>query len=233
MRRSCLVLLVCLAAWAVFSPGRAWSALPERTADEEAARAARSATGHEEGAGKEGSEQVDIFGKALDLGIWTIVVFLVLCFVLGRFAWRPMLEGLEQRERRIHSAVEEAQRARDEAQGLRDQLKKEIDRIEDQRRQVLDEARKVGQQTTDEMVSRAKAEIQAERDRAHRQLETARDQALHDIYAQTAQLATLVASKAIRRQLNHDDQRQLVDEALAELREAGNERQRQVAGVRA
>jgi F-type H+-transporting ATPase subunit b len=222
MLRGCLVLLVCLTAWAVFSPAKTLAAVPVAAADEEASRPGQNATGHEGGAGKE--EQVDIFGKALDLGIWTIVVFLLLCFVLGRFAWKPLLEGLEQRERRIHSAVEEAQRARDESQGLRDQLRKEMDRLEGQRRDLLDEARRTGQQLTEEMVAKAKADISAERERLHREVEVAKDQALQEIWAQTAQLSTLVASKAIRRQLNADDQRNLVDEALAELRQAGNAR---------
>src|SRR5258708_17560404 len=46
-------------------------------------------------------ESVDLFGKALDLSIWTIVVFLVLLVVLRKYAWKPLLEGLEQREHSI------------------------------------------------------------------------------------------------------------------------------------
>src|SRR5262245_31828305 len=57
-------------------------------------------------------EKDDVFKGWLDLSIWTIVVFLVLLFVLGKYAWKPMLQGLEQREHSIQSAMEEAKKAR-------------------------------------------------------------------------------------------------------------------------
>src|ERR1700722_13023408 len=62
----------------------------------------------------EGSES-NIFKGFLDLSIWTIVVFLVLFFVLKKWAWGPMLEGLQKREQSIHSAMEEAKAAKEEA----------------------------------------------------------------------------------------------------------------------
>ncbi len=72
------------------------------------------------------------------------------------------------------------------------------------------------------MAAKAKAEIQAERDRARRDLEVAHDQALKDLYEKTVDLAALVSAKAIRRQLTPDDHRRFMDEALAEIRQASN-----------
>src|SRR5262249_18190411 len=58
----------------------------------------------------------------IDLGIWTIVVFLILFFLLKKYAWGPMLTGLQKREENISTALEEAQKARDEAKKIRDDL---------------------------------------------------------------------------------------------------------------
>jgi F0F1-type ATP synthase membrane subunit b/b' len=80
-------------------------------------------------------------------------------------------------------------------------------------------------------MEQARQEIQAERERLHREMELARDQALRQIWGQGAQLAALISAKVIRRQLTPDDHRQLVDEALAELRGAGAAHQRMVASV--
>ena len=187
-----------------------------------------AATG-EHGGAKQG--EVNVFGWALDLAIWTIVVFLVLLFVLSRFAWKPMLEGLQRREEHIRSSLEEAQRARDEAQRIRDQLQDEMNRASEKVRDLLDQGRRDAQATTEEMVSKARAEIQTERDRLRREIELARDQALQELWNRTAGLAAIVSSKAIRRQLTAEDHRRLVDEAIAEFREAGAERQRQVSSV--
>src|SRR5438105_13222447 len=60
--------------------------------------------------GHEGAKQPGIFDLRLDLGLWTIVVFLLLLFVLKKFAWGPMLQGLHKREERIQGAIADAQR---------------------------------------------------------------------------------------------------------------------------
>ncbi len=185
---------------------------PEAVADKEIAKEA-------------GEVNRDLFRPAMDLGIWTLVVFLVLLAVLGRFAWKPMMRGLEHRERAIHSALHEAQQAREEAARLRAQLEEQMRKANDQARTLLEEARRAAERTTAEMTAEAQKKIQAEHERFQREMKLAYDQARRDLQTQAAQLATLVASKVIRRQMNHDDHRQLVDEALAELRQTGDGRQ--------
>jgi F-type H+-transporting ATPase subunit b len=161
---------------------------------------------------------------ALDLTLWTIVVFLLLLYVLSKYAWKPLLEGLDARERNIRASAEDAQRARDEAQRLRDQLQAEFARAHDKVREMLDEARKEAQGLKEDMVGDARKEIQAERERLHREVSIARDEALQQIYHQGAQLAALISNKTIRRQLTPEDHRGLVDEALADLRRAVQQR---------
>lgn len=169
----------------------------------------------------------------VDLGIWTLVVFGLLFLILKSYAWKPMLEGLHKREENINAAFDEARKAREEAQQLRDHLAQERAKIAEDTRNAMDEARREGQRLVEEMTSKAKAEIQAERERLRREITTAKDQALKELWTQTAQLATLVSAKAIRRALSIDDHRRLVDEALVELKQAGQDRQREVAGVQA
>ncbi len=181
--------------------------------------------------GGEGGGTRNIFEYALDLAIWTTVVFLLLMFVLSKYAWPFIIKGLNQREKEIHAAIEEAKKAREESQRMREHLQQEMDKAQDKMRELMEEARRDAQKLRDELTTQAKAEIQAERDRLRREIDVARDQALHELWGQSAQLATLIASKAIRRQLNPDDQSQLVNEALDELRSAAQERQRSMASV--
>ena len=169
------------------------------------------------------AENPAIFKPALDLTIWTIVVFLLLLAVLYAFAWKPMMQGLQKRESDIHSAVEDARTAREEAQRLRQEVQAERAKIEQSRRETILKAEADAQRRADEIVAAAEAKMKAERDRALRELETAKDQALQELWRQTANLASVVSTKAIRRSLTPDDHRRFVDEALAELRtEAGN-----------
>ncbi len=197
-----------------------------------AAEGSRAGENKEAHGGETGEhKEPGLFERALDLSIWTIVVFLVLLFVLRKYAWKPLLEGLEQREHSIHAAMEEAKKAREEAQALRNALAEDAARAQEKVREVLDQARRDAERAAAELMARAKTEIQFERDRLRREIETARDQAIQELWNQTAQLATLVSSKAIRRQLTTDDHRRLVEEAIAELDKASKQRQRVGASV--
>jgi F-type H+-transporting ATPase subunit b len=174
--------------------------------------------------------QPSIFEYALDLTIWTIVVFLVLLWVLGRYAWKPMLEGLQRREENIRRAIDEAQAARLEAERVRAQFQAEMNQAAAKVRDMLDEGRQQSLQLKDEMLSQAKSEIQKERERLRREIETARDQALQDIWNQAAKLATLISAKAIKRHLSEEDHRRLIDESVADLGRAGADRQSRMIG---
>jgi len=160
-----------------------------------------------------------------DLGLWTIVVFLALFFILSKVAWGPMLEGLQKREQTIRSAVEEAKEARKETERVRAEFKAEMEKAYAEIPRMMDEARRDAQALAEEMRAKAQADIQTERQRLRREIDMARDQALQELWNRTADLATLVSSKAIRRSLSEDDHRRLVDDALTEL----NQRERRSA----
>ncbi len=159
----------------------------------------------------------NILEPRLDLTIWTVIVFAVLLLVLRKYAWGPMLAGLQGREARIRGALDEANSARDDAHKLRDQFKTEMDKVQDKMRELMDEARRDGQQVKERLLAEGKADIHAEKERSLREIEATRDQAKQELWNQTAQLATLVSAKAIGRNMTVDDHRHLVDQALAEL----------------
>jgi F-type H+-transporting ATPase subunit b len=152
-----------------------------------------------------------------DLGIWAIVVFVVLLLILWRFAWGPLIEGLQKREEMIRGSVDEAKKTREDMERLRLQFKKEMDAAQAQIPALMDQARAIAQRMIEEMRTRTNEEIHAEKDRARRELEVARDQALQELWNQAAQLATLISAKAIGRSLSVDDHRRLVDESVREI----------------
>jgi F-type H+-transporting ATPase subunit b len=152
-----------------------------------------------------------------DLGLFTLIIFVVLLFVLRKWAWGPMLEGLQKRENKIQGAIADAQRARDEAQRLQGQWHQEMATAQDKVREIHEEARRRAEQNTTEMIAKARTDIQAERDRLRREIEVARDQALQELWNQTARLATEVSARVLRREINPDDQRRLVEDALTEM----------------
>jgi F-type H+-transporting ATPase subunit b len=220
MRRPLLVVFVLLlgvvTAAALSAPVHA-AAEPahDKKAD---AHADKKGDGHGDAHGSD--DDGGVFGKALDLAIWTILVFLILLMVLGKFAWGPMMEGLKRREESIRAAIDEAQKAKEEAARMRQEMQAEMAKVRDSQQKLIEEARRDAERLKEEMKTEAQAQITAERDRLRKEITTATDQALQDLWQRTARLATEVSAKAIRKNLAEDDHRRLVDEALRELKVA-------------
>jgi F-type H+-transporting ATPase subunit b len=173
---------------------------------------------------------INILEISWDLGLWTAVVFVLLLFTLRRLAWKPMLEGLNKREQRIHNDIDQARQEREQAEKLRQQFEAHIAQSEERARGIIDEGRRDAQRLADDIIAKAKTEMQSEKDRLYRELQLASDQALQQLWNQAADMATLISTKAIRRQLTPDDHKRLMDEALTELgNAAGKKKQMQSA----
>ena len=153
----------------------------------------------------------------LDLGVWSLIVFVVLLFVLRKFAWGPLMEGLDAREKHIHNEIAEAERARLEAQRMLAEHEKKLAEVQNEVRAIIDEARRDAQHTQQEIMKQAQSEAQATRERAVREIEQARDHALQELFHTAADVATEVAGQIVRRSLNPTDHRDLVAQVIKDL----------------
>jgi F-type H+-transporting ATPase subunit b len=187
-----------------------------------AAGEALKEAGHELESGGEHEGKPNILQPQPKLAIWTVVVFLGLLFVLGRFAWKPLLAALHQREEHLEHVLLETERARNESEKLLAEHRRRLAAAEDQVRALIEEARKSAQAAADEISRRAQEEAEATKHRAERDISTARDQALSEIWSKTADLAVSVAGKVLGKSLTEDDHRRLVDSAIGELNATSN-----------
>ena len=176
-----------------------------------------AAEGDKAHAAPHAAEPLNVFKGGLDLTIWSIVVFIALYFILSKFAWPSIREGLDKREQGIAHDKQEAEKAKREASEVRTKLEAEMARVNAEIRTMMDKARVDAAATAAEELARGKAELQAERDRQQRELRISTDDALHKIWETAAQLATSISAKAVRRQLSYDDHHALVAEALDEF----------------
>jgi F-type H+-transporting ATPase subunit b len=165
-----------------------------------------------------------LFVGAIETSLWTIVVFFTLFFVLRRFAWGPIVAGLNKREQSIAQDKREADLARQEAASMRDKLSAEMAKANAEIRGMMDKARADAQQTAADELAKGKADLAAERDRLHRELGIAEDQVRKAVIDDAAKLATLISAKTIKKHLTEGDHRALMDEALREFRAAASKR---------
>ncbi len=151
------------------------------------------------------------------LAIWTLVVFVVLLLVLRRFAWKPLVEALHQREEHLEHTLVQTEKVRNESEQLLAEHRRLLAQADERVKAIFDKAQKDAQASGEEIVKAARAEADSARDRAQREIATARDQALSEIWNQTADLAVSVAGRVLSKQLDDNDHRRLIDLAIKEL----------------
>jgi len=155
--------------------------------------------------------------KRYDLGIYTLIVFGLLVWIVNKYAWPYIREGLEKREANIRAALAEAQKERDEAKALLVQAKKQLEEAAVQVRTMLEEARRDAEALRAAEREAGAREAAAERERARREIAAARDAALAEIYDRAVELAAILSAKVLARNITPEDHRRLLDEAVAEL----------------
>jgi len=151
------------------------------------------------------------------LAIWTVFVFLGLLFVLGRYAWKPLIHALHEREKHLEHVLTETERARNESEANLAEHRKLMARAGDEVRGILDKARQEAQTAADLLVKQAQGEAELARQRAQRDIASARDQALAEIWQKTAEMAVSVAGRVLAKELSDTEHRRLLDVAIQEL----------------
>jgi F-type H+-transporting ATPase subunit b len=148
---------------------------------------------------------------------WMTVSFLAVLFILRKFAWKPILETLNERERGIEDALSEAKKAREEMAAL-NARNEDLNRAAREEREVLlKEARDIRDKEIAEAKEKAKAEAAAMIERARAEIRNEKNAALADIKMLVGELSVEIAEKLLREKLADDAaQRALVDRMLKE-----------------
>ena len=149
-----------------------------------------------------------------DLAFWTLVVFFVLLAVLGKFAWGPIIESLNKREKEIAENIDQARRSGEEARAMLAEYQRKISSAADEVRGMMEEARRDAEHTKSTIIAEARSEAEKERDRALRDIQTAADQASKDLAERGADLAVNLAGKIVQDRLSSADHDKLIREAV-------------------
>jgi F-type H+-transporting ATPase subunit b len=151
------------------------------------------------------------------LMIWTIVCFLVVLYVLKRYAFGPIQQMIDTRRERIEQAITEADNAREEARHLLEEHRKLIGQAKSEAEEILAESRRVGESQRERMREETEEDRQRRLEETRRQIDQATVQALGQIRDEVGKLSLLAAEKITRKSLTSADQQRLIDEALAEI----------------
>lgn len=152
-----------------------------------------------------------------DLAVWSFAVFLALLAILTKFAWKPIMQGLEKREDGIARQIAETKASNEEAKRMLASYERRLSEASEEVRGMLEEARRDADTTRQSIVAEARKAAEEELSRATREIRLAKDDALSQIAEKAGHLAVEVAGKFLRDKLGHDDQARLVRDSVASL----------------
>jgi F-type H+-transporting ATPase subunit b len=151
------------------------------------------------------------------LMIWTVVTFLIVLFVLRRYAFGPIQGIIDKRRDTIREALDEADKARDEARALREQVRKEREEAGSERQALLDEARKQATDSARRAREEADEDLQRRLEENQKAIEAENRRFREEIRRDVVELTLMAAEKVTRKSLDEKDQKRLIDETISEL----------------
>jgi len=156
------------------------------------------------------------------LFIWTILTFLVLLWLLAKFAWRPLLQALENRQEMIRKSLDDAQQAKQELERLNQESARIIREACVEAQSIVAQSRSDGERLREELKQKARAEADTIVRNAERQIQLETGRALQQIRLEAADLSVMIASKLIQRNISKEDNEQLIDQTIQQLERRGN-----------
>jgi len=157
-------------------------------------------------------------GAIIGNALVTFVIFVLVIVILGRFAWRPLLNVLKEREETIRRSLEMAQQEREQAERLLADYQRQLDQARQEASKIVDEGRRDAEAVSRRLQDEARTQAEQLTERARREIRLATDTAVKELYNRTADVAVQVASQILHKEISADQHRQLVADSLAEMR---------------
>ena len=149
--------------------------------------------------------------------VWSIISFGLLVVLLWKFAFPPLKTAMEARTETIRATLDDAERVKSEAQSILDEYQRQLADAKNEANRIIEEARQTAESLRRDLMDRAEAEVAELRQRSTDEISAAQARALADLRAQVAQIAVGAAEKIVRRSLDQETNRQLVEDYINSL----------------
>ena len=155
---------------------------------------------------------------SIGLFFWQTIIFILLIFLLKKFAWKPILDAVNEREEGIKNALLSAEKAKEEMASLQSDNEETLKKARSERDSLLKEAREIKQQLIDEAKTEAKNEAKKIISQAQETIQNEKNAAIVDLKNQVASLSIDIAEKVLKEKLSKDQsQMNLVKDLVKEV----------------
>jgi F-type H+-transporting ATPase subunit b len=149
--------------------------------------------------------------------IWTLVIFVLLMYVLSRYAFKPLFAAVEAREKTLEDAIEAAKRERAEAEQLLAQQRAQLEAARTEAQSIVADSRALAEKMRSDLLAQTKQQQEEMIDQARRAIESEKVAAIAGLRREAVDLAIAGASRVIEKNLDSAGNRQIVDNFLASL----------------
>lgn len=150
--------------------------------------------------------------------IWTTIAFLVVVFILAKFAWKPILSSIREREESIEEALEAAERAKEKMKDLEASNEKLLLEARQEREEIIKSAR----DAKEKMIAEAKEKAQAEADKVMKNAQAAiraeKSSAINELKSLVGELSIDIAEKILKEELSADKQKALIEASMKDAK---------------
>lgn len=159
-------------------------------------------------------EQIEVFQSLM---FWSWVSFLILFFLLKRYAFPPILEALEEREQKIRTEIGDAEKLKQEAQGIKADLEKKLKSAHERANTIVQMATDESKKIQEKAIQETQAKVRQMQDDAEQEIQITRNKLLNEIRGFAAALTIASTEKILKKTLDAADQERLVDESIEEV----------------
>lgn len=149
--------------------------------------------------------------------IWQIVNFLILVFILAKFAYKPLLKIMEDRKNKIASDLEAAEKAKESAESMKEEYAAKLSNAKQEAQVIIDNARKTAQAAHDKIIADTKAEQEQVIAAAKDAIEVEKKKAMDDIRGQVINLSMIAASKIVEQKLGSEEDKKMAGDIVDAL----------------
>lgn len=173
-------------------------------------------------AAPEGEGGNNIFAGDIGNVFWTLLVFGLVLWVLGKFAWGPLLDTLKQREDFIRESLESAKADRDAAETRLQEYEERLNEARAEATAIVEEGRRDAEVLRHRIEEEARGETDKMIERARREITIARETAVKELYELSGRLATEIAGRIVGRELKPEEHERLIRDSIAEMEQVEN-----------
>lgn len=159
---------------------------------------------------------MDLITPNIGLAFWTLLVFMLLLFILTKFAWKPILGAVKAREKNISESLELAVKTKAEMAALHAQNENLLKEARAQRDEIVRDAKETATKMVEDAKSVSKIEAEKIIISARQAIEAEKASAISEIRSQVADLSVQIAEKIIRKELSSDDKQKALASDLAQ-----------------